>query len=106
MRSGDDPYLTLLNFRACTSPDGIPSPVILLMNRKLNTDLPDLGERSLSTKSLKQKQHYDKGTKPIPELHNGSNVRLHDGKGWSIRGQVVDKAETPRSYIIQTETRG
>ena len=53
-----------------------------------------------------QKQHYEKGTKTLPEISNGSNVRLHDGKSWSIRGQVIERAETPRSYIIQTEAGG
>ena len=106
IRSGDDPYRTLFNFRTCASPDGKPSPAMLIMNRKLKTHLADLGERTLSTESLKQKQHYDKGKNSLSEFHNGSNARLHDGKGWSIRRQVVDKAKTPRSCIIQTETGG
>lgn len=105
-RSGEDPYLTLLNFRACSAPDGTPSPAMLLMNRKIKTRLPELNEQELSTRSLKQKQYYDRRTKALPEISSGSNVRLHDGKSWSIRGQVIERAETPRSYIIQTETGG
>ncbi|XP_022805149.1 techylectin-5B-like [Stylophora pistillata] len=66
--------------RTCASPDGTPSPAMLLMNRKLKTHLADLGERTLSTMSLKQKQHYDKRKNSLSEFHNGSNARLHDGK--------------------------
>lgn len=79
-RSGEDPYLTLLNFRACSAPDGTPSPAMLLMNRKIKTRLPELNEQEISTRSLKQKQHYDRHTKALPEIASGSTVRLHDGK--------------------------
>ena len=53
IRSGEDPYLTLLNFRACSAPGGTPSPAMLLMNRNVKTRLPELNEQEISTRSLK-----------------------------------------------------
>ena len=52
-RSGEDPYLTLLNFRACSAPGGTPSPAMLLMNRNVKTRIPEFNEQEISTRSLK-----------------------------------------------------
>ena len=76
------------------------------MNRKLKTRLPFLEQPKLSRKSQIQKQQYDRGTKSLPEISEGSNVLLHDGKGWRIKREVLRKVETPRSYIVQTDAGG
>lgn len=42
-KSGGDPYLALLSFRACPNPNGNPAPAVVLMKRNLRTCLPSRG---------------------------------------------------------------
>ena len=112
LRNEEDPYLALMNFRACPSPDGTPAPAVMLMNRRLRTRLPRLSRTKQETlpltklvldKQLKQKQYYDAKTKSLQPLVDGSTVRVRREKGWDSVAQVVKKAKTPRSYIIEDE---
>ncbi len=88
LKDEEDPYLALMNFRACPSPDGTPSPATMLMNRKLRTRLPRMNQekshldKAILEKQQKQKQYYDAKTKPLPPLAEGSTVRIHRGKSW------------------------
>ena len=76
-----------------------------LMKRNLRSRLPSITkEQQRSLRTAKQKQYYDRGTKTLTEIPKGMNVKIHDGNSWSIQGQVIQKAETPRSYIVQTES--
>ena len=75
-KSGEDPYLALLNFRACTSPDGTPAPAMGLMKRNLRTRLPSITkEQQSSLKAAKQKQYYDRGTKTLTARDSKGNER-------------------------------
>ncbi len=109
LKDEEDPYLALMNFRACPSPDGTPSPATMLMNRKLRTRLPRMNQekshldKAILEKQQKQKQYYDAKTKPLPPLAEGSTVRIHRGKSWDSLAQVVKTADSPRSYILQDE---
>ena len=109
-RDEEDPYLALMNFRACPGPDGSPAPATMLMNRKLRTRLPRLKQetlhlkKSVLEKQQKQKQYYDVKTKSLRPLAEGSTVRIQRGKSWNSMAQVTKKADTPRSYILQDET--
>ncbi|CAB4040233.1 Transposon Ty3-G Gag-Pol poly [Paramuricea clavata] len=109
-RDEEDPYLALMNFRACPGPDGSPAPTTMLMNRKLRTRLPRLKQetlhlnKSVLEKQQKQKQYYDVKTKSLRPLAEGSTVRIQHGKSWNSMAQVMKKADTPRSYILQDET--
>ena len=105
----EDPYLVLLNFRAYPGPDGTPAPATKLMNRPIRTRLPRIKEETshqekVLEKQLKQKQYYDIKTKPLHPLAEGSTVRMHSHHGSESLAQVIKKAETPRSYIVQTES--
>ena len=99
-----------MNFRACPGPDGSPAPATMLMNRKLRTRLPRLKQetlhlkKSVLEKQQKQKQYYDVKTKSLRPLAEGSTVRIQRGKSWNSMAQVMKKADTPRSYILQDET--
>jgi transposase InsO family protein len=99
-RDEEDPYLALMNFRACPGPDGSPAPATMLMNRKLRTRLPRLKQetlhlkKSVLEKQQKQKQYYDVKTKSLRPLAEGSTVRIQRGKSWNSMAQVMKKADT------------
>ena len=52
----------------------------------------------------KQKFYYDRGTRDLPELHPGDNVRYIDNKTnkYTHMGTVMKHVQ-PRSYNIKTE---
>ena len=79
------------------------------MNRKLRTRLLAIAQENTAlsnatTNANMQKVYYDRGTKPLPKLEEGSTVRIRNIKNWDTKGQVVRKLLNPRSYIVQTET--
>ena len=41
--------------------------------------------------------------KDLSVLRLNDEVRLHDGKSWSIKGKIIDVSNTPCSYIVLTE---
>ncbi|XP_049886444.1 uncharacterized protein LOC126380910 [Pectinophora gossypiella] len=112
--SGTDFYLDLLSYRN-TPRDNLNSPAQLLMGRRLNCKLPvhpDLLKRNycndekqyntLLEKQRKVKMYYDKHSKPLPELDVGDDVIMIE-KNKRMRGKVIAKASTPRSYIIKNK---
>ena len=48
-----------------------------------------------------QKNFYDRGTRPLPELHQGEAVRIQQGREWKP-AVVVKQHVAPRSYIVAT----
>lgn len=110
-----DPYTALLNFR--NSPkENSPSPANLLFNRNLNERCPvsanylkpKIYTRSaMLDKKLQQKveYHYNKTAKPLNELEVGQDIlfkkKISD-ECWK-KGIIVDKAKSPRSYIVEDE---
>ena len=112
-QSGQDPYLSLINYRN-TPIDGIGSPAQLLMSRRLRTTIPvspyQLAPTVISPEKvvkkrkeiqLKQKVYYDRGTKPLDPLHPGDNVRILRQGTWQP-ATVTTQADTPRSYNVTT----
>ena len=96
MKKGEeDPYLALMNLRACPGPDGSLAPATMLMNQNLRTKVPTLQEEILHPKKLvlekqqKQKQYYDVKTKSFRPLAEGSTVRIQCEKGWDSMAQVI-----------------
>ena len=112
--SNSDPYLALLEFRN-TPNDGINmSPLQLLMGRRTRTQLPvnesllkpshdsRKVQSALKKKQDIQKDSYDRGAKPLPELNPGDQIRVRNENLWEP-GMVQSKADTPRSYNISTD---
>ena len=56
----------------------------------------------LELKQRKQKYYFDRRTKVLPFLETGDWIRVRMGNSWKPGG-VVQHAETPRSYEIQTD---
>lgn len=111
--SGTDFYQGLLAYRTTPLECGM-SPAQLLMGRRLRSNLP-IQENLLKTREgekvrkfkeqqkEKQKFYYDKGTRNLPELHTGDQVRLKDKTNtWAQKATVLTEIQ-PRSYNIQTE---
>uniref|UniRef100_A0A3Q4GPK8 Integrase catalytic domain-containing protein n=1 Tax=Neolamprologus brichardi TaxID=32507 RepID=A0A3Q4GPK8_NEOBR len=101
--SGADFYQSLLVYRTTPLECGM-SPAQLLMGRHLRSNLP-IQDNLLKTKdgNTKKKFYYDKGTKNLPELHAGDQVRFKDKTSTWAQKATVLKKDQPRSYIIQTK---
>ena len=114
--SGQDLYLGILDWRNTPSDSGThSSPVQKLMSRRTNTLLPTPEgllypqvvhgvSEEIKHRKQKAKLHYDKGTKPLPELEIGQQVRIQPNKydkEWTL-GHCTAKVG-PRSYLVQNE---
>ena len=114
---GSDPYIGFLEYR--NTPIGsCGSPAQMLMNRRLKGFIPCTNKQllpkihkttqdirdSIHVQKQKQKAHFDRTAKDLPPLHRGDSVRVqdYDTGRWSA-AVVKNVAETPRSYIIETE---
>ena len=93
LKKADDPYIGLMEYRN-TPVTGITySPSQLLMSRIARTKIPISQElllpavasepkQQLAQQQKRQKQNYDKSTKPLPPLEIGENVHLRQGNTW------------------------
>jgi len=101
----DDPYLALLNYRTSPLECG-KSPAELLMNRSLRTRLPrteDLLYENAAP-SHRNAANYDRTAKDLKPLQKGDTVRIRRSQQWEPMAKVLKETDTPRSYIVQTES--
>jgi hypothetical protein len=113
---GYDFDLAMLALRATPLDSHLPSPAELLNGRKLRTRVPTVihkpKDSSFIKKRLVEKQKiaaeiYDRTAVTKTDLNEGQNVRVYnkDRKAWEP-ATVLQKAQTPRSYVIQREMGG
>ncbi len=108
---GSSFYMGLLVYRSTPLECGY-SPAYLLMGRRLRSNLP-MSENLLLTRHgekvkkykeqqrAKQKSYYDKGTRQLPELCVGEEVRFKDKSNiWNQKGIVFEQFQ-PRSYNVE-----
>ena len=55
----------------------------------------------LEKKQRIHKKYYDQGSRPLNELKPNDPVDMQAGNHW-IPATVIQKANTPQSYIIKT----
>ena len=108
----DDAYLTLLAHRATPSTNNTRSPAEKRMGRNIRTPHgnKDCRNEELPIKlrpayRRKRKQYYDQPTKQLQDIPLESTVRIRDKQKstWPLKAKVVEKANTPRSFIVDSE---
>jgi len=112
-RDGKDPYLAMLEQRN-TPVGNYKSPAQLSMARRLRSILPCTTSHLLpettshqetmvrfQKKQAEQKANYDRSATPLPSLHTGETVRIQRDGDWKP-AKVIEVADTPRSYRVET----
>lgn len=112
LKKADDPYVGLMEYRNTPVTAMAYSPSQLLMSRFTRTKIPLSNElllpqvainaqQQLKQRQKRQKQNYDKSTKPLPPLEIGESVHLRQDSIW-VPATVFGLASAPRSYIATT----
>ena len=112
-KSGQDINLALLCLRATPVDHKLPSPGEILRGNKLSTPLPTkiLNNRKdteeirnrLAIRQDTMKEYHDRKARPLKPLEKGQHIRFQlQPQGAWIPGKVVEKAEEPRSYVLET----
>ena len=97
----EDVYLALLALNSTPSQDGT-SPAYKFFNRQICTTLPSANVQVKTCNIQKRKTIRHKHVRQLPEIPNGSTVRIctNKDKSWSEMRKVVSKHPNPRSYNI------
>lgn len=113
IKGGGDPNLAILEYNT-TPKFNMLSPAEMLMGRLLRTILPQKTTllkpkfpthdtlRKLSQAKAKQKEYYDRTARKLPSLTPNQPVFVQMGHRDWTPGTVVQKLDTPRSYIVKT----
>ncbi|XP_012942558.2 uncharacterized protein K02A2.6 [Aplysia californica] len=106
---GEDPYLSILNFRTTDKSDQA-SPAEMLMGRKLRTLLPSANriKRIVSSRMIKDRKdkhakYYNSNTKDLATLKPQEFIRYRDSRSGTWEPAQVKKQVDNRSYIIRTK---
>jgi hypothetical protein len=116
-KSGDDPYLALLNIRNTPRDDTTGSPAQRLYSRRTATRLPTAKKRLMpqvknptavtqkltEDRHVRAKKYFDRGTKPLEPLKAGDTIRVRIGNTWQPAALLLPNHRSlpPRSYPIQ-----
>ena len=114
---GKNPLLALLEYR-CTPVDGLRSPAEILYGRQLRSILPSANHhlqqnlpnmpqivKRRQVMQARQKEYYDRSARPLNPLQVEDQVHLQMNNKWQ-EGKIIGKADSPRSYIVETQDGG
>ena len=112
--TGEDIQLALLALRTTSLSSNTASPAELLNGRIFKSTLPGKIYPSrnqedfrnwLKARQDNQSHYYNRHTKELPELHKDQAIHVQDPvrKTWNP-AKIISRGETPRSYIVETET--
>ncbi len=118
MSKSEDPYLALLSYRSTPLPWCSLSPAELCMGRKIRTTIPQsnqllipkwpyLQEFRQKNKVFKQKQVDNYNKRHRVQVHSPLPITTQvwiTSEDQPVEGRVVELADTPRSYVIETPT--
>ena len=120
LKHAKDPYMSLLTYRTTPLTWCNLTPAQLLMGRHLRTALPQVDDhlqpqwKYLETfktlnKQFKEKQKIDfdrrHRVRPLPPIPDDAEVWISSGQT-TTPGQISSRANTPRSYIVNTPGGG
>ena len=80
-----------------------------MLNRPIRTVLPSVNSSYTKTTNKKLVKQTELAYTETPDKSNLSQlqvndeVRLFDGKKWSIKGTVIENSNHPRSYVMHTQ---
>jgi hypothetical protein len=111
--SGQDPYLSILEYRNSPLDSVMKSPAQLLMSRRLKTRLPTItpllqpqvpsnAAKELRSRQRIQKKYYDVGSRVLPPLHKGDVARMRRQGKWLPVTVIEQHGTAPQSYLVQT----
>ncbi len=118
MSKSEDPYLALLSYRSTPLPWCSLSPAELCMGRKIRTTIPQsnqllipkwpyLQEFRQKNKVFKQKQVDNYNKRHRVQVHSPLPITTQvwiTSEDQPVEGRMVELADTPRSYVIETPT--
>ena len=113
-KTGEDKDLALLALRKTPLSSNIALPAELLNGRTFKSTLPGKIYPSrnqedfrnwLKTRQNNQRHYYNRHAKELPKLHKDQAIYVQDPvrKTWNP-AKVIDRGNTPRSYVVETET--
>ena len=117
----EDPFMALMVYRNTPNTSTGVSPAMLMIGRNLRTTLPTLegnvrvNHNKIHNKARKKDEESKKAyeyfynrrhsTRSLTDIVPGQMVRIKDDTGnqktWSQEGQIIEKCNTPRSYIVK-----
>lgn len=112
--SGSDIRMAMLSLRTTPVDHKLPSPAVMLYNRRLRTDLPTVVHNRnpdkdqilarLQERQDKQKANYDQHARDLPPLIPGESVVVQNqGTNQWTPATVTRVCEEPRSYIVESK---
>lgn len=107
-RDDKDHYLGLLkyrntpvdNFKSPPTPDESQDMINPFNLRSHLSTYTEVGEAYVSSDSY---IYYNRSAKPLTPLTAGTNIRFHQEDGSWQQAKVIQSANTPRSYHLQTD---
>ena len=108
--------VALMEHRNTPFSENMPSPSELALGRKLRTPFPHKKseltlrgypreeiEKKYDAYKKKQKDYFDRGTRPLAALKCGSSVWIKEDNKWA-KGKVIEVlGNFPRSYVLRKQ---